>query len=126
LAAIPIAVFTLIDAGTASSSPFQRTTKNRSRSRWNRVHFPLESAFTMRWKPRSRTTGICNMSLHSEESMKQRTATIANSTLMTDASAASIGASRTIPPLTLILLSLLTAACGTYNLGNVRPQANKG
>jgi hypothetical protein len=69
---------------------------------------------------------LCDMSLHSEESMKQRTATIANSTLMTDASAASIGASRTIPLLTLILLSLLTAACGTYNLGNVRPQANKG
>jgi hypothetical protein len=33
--------------------------ENRSRSHWNRVHVPLESAFTMRWKPRSRTTGIC-------------------------------------------------------------------
>jgi hypothetical protein len=25
--------------------------EKRSRSRWNRVHVPLESAFTMRWKP---------------------------------------------------------------------------
>jgi hypothetical protein len=25
--------------------------ENRSRSHWNRVHVPLESAFTMRWKP---------------------------------------------------------------------------
>jgi len=30
-----------------------------SRSRWNRVHVPLESAFTMRLKPWPRTTGIC-------------------------------------------------------------------
>jgi hypothetical protein len=25
--------------------------QKRSRSRWNRVHVPLESAFPMRWKP---------------------------------------------------------------------------
>jgi hypothetical protein len=25
--------------------------KNYSRSRWNRVHVPVESAFMMRWKP---------------------------------------------------------------------------
>jgi hypothetical protein len=32
---------------------------------------------------------------------------------------------RTILRLALISLPLLTAACGTYNLGNVRPQATK-
>ncbi len=39
---IPVAGLTIIDAGTASSSPFQRSQKN--------VHVHLESAFTMRWK----------------------------------------------------------------------------
>jgi hypothetical protein len=46
LGAIPIAVFMIIDAGTASSSPFQRTPKIDPPSRWNRVLVPLESAFT--------------------------------------------------------------------------------
>jgi hypothetical protein len=48
---IPIAVFTLIDAGTASSSTFQRMTKIVHDHAGIRVHVPLESAFTMRRKP---------------------------------------------------------------------------
>jgi hypothetical protein len=32
---------------------------------------------------------------------------------------------RTISRLTLLFLSLLTTACGTFNLGNVHPQSNK-
>ena len=40
LKVIPITVFTLIDAGTASSSAFQREPKS--------VHVRSESAFTMR------------------------------------------------------------------------------
>jgi len=51
---IPIAVFIRIDAGTASASPFQRMTKIVHDHAGIRVHVPLESMFTMRWKPRSR------------------------------------------------------------------------
>lgn len=46
---IPIGVFTLIDAGTASSSPFQRTTKI--------VHDHAGIVFTIRWNMRSRCDG---------------------------------------------------------------------
>jgi hypothetical protein len=56
---IPIAVFTRIDAGTASSSAFQRTLKIVHDHAGIVVHVRLESAFTMRWKPRSPSTGIC-------------------------------------------------------------------
>ena len=48
-AAIPIAVITIIDAGTASSSPFQQTTKS--------VHDHAGIVFTFRWNPRSRCAG---------------------------------------------------------------------
>jgi hypothetical protein len=58
-AAIPIAVFTFIDAGAASSSPFQRTPQIVHDHAGIRVHVLLESAFTMRWKLRSPSTGIC-------------------------------------------------------------------
>jgi hypothetical protein len=51
LAAIPIAVFTLIDAGTASSSPFQRTTKI--------VHDHAGIVFMFPWNLRSRCAGNC-------------------------------------------------------------------
>jgi len=46
---IPIAVFTRIDTGTASSSPFQRTPKN--------VHDHDGIVFTFKWNPRSRCAG---------------------------------------------------------------------
>jgi hypothetical protein len=46
---IPIAVFTRIDAGTASSSPFQRTAKI--------VHDDAGIVFTFVWNPRSRCAG---------------------------------------------------------------------
>jgi hypothetical protein len=46
---IPIAGFTRIDAGTASSSPFQPTTKF--------VHDHAGIVFTFRWNPRSRCAG---------------------------------------------------------------------
>jgi hypothetical protein len=62
-AVIPIAVFTRIDAGTASSSAFQRTLKIVHDHAGIRVHVRLESAFTMRWKPRSRSTGICSVTV---------------------------------------------------------------
>jgi len=55
---IPIAVFMIIDAGTASASPFQRMTKIVHDHAGIRVHIPLESMFTMPWKPRSRWAGI--------------------------------------------------------------------
>jgi hypothetical protein len=45
-AAIPIAVFTLIDAGTASLSPFQRTPKIVHDHAGIRFRVRLESAFT--------------------------------------------------------------------------------
>jgi len=48
-AVIPIAVFTSIDAGTASSSPFQRTPKY--------VHDHAGIVFTFRWNLRSRCAG---------------------------------------------------------------------
>jgi hypothetical protein len=57
---IPIAVFIGIDAGTTSSSAFQRTPNIVHDHAGIRVHDRLESAFTMRWKPRSRSTGICS------------------------------------------------------------------
>jgi hypothetical protein len=60
-AVIPMAGFMVIDAGTASSSPFQRTTKIVHDHDGIRVHDPLESAFTMRWKPRTPCAGICSM-----------------------------------------------------------------
>jgi hypothetical protein len=50
---IPIAIFTRIDASTASSSAFQRTLKIVHDHAGIGVHVRLESAFTMRWKPRS-------------------------------------------------------------------------
>jgi hypothetical protein len=56
---IPIAVFTRIDAGTASSSAFQQKPKIVHDHAGIRVHVDLESAFTMRWKPRSPWAGIC-------------------------------------------------------------------
>jgi hypothetical protein len=59
-AVIPIAVFTRIDAGTASSSAFQRLLKIVHDHAGIAVHVRLESVFTMRWKPRSPWTGICN------------------------------------------------------------------
>jgi len=46
---IPIAVFTIIDAGTASSSPFQRTPKI--------VHDHDGIVFTFAWNTRSRCAG---------------------------------------------------------------------
>jgi hypothetical protein len=60
---IPIAVFTRIDAGTASSSAFQQLLKIVHDHAGIPVHVRLESAFTMRWKPRSPWTGICNTSI---------------------------------------------------------------
>jgi hypothetical protein len=42
-AVIPIAVFIIIDAGSPSRASLHCTPEN--------VHVPLESAFTMRWKP---------------------------------------------------------------------------
>jgi hypothetical protein len=57
---IPIAIFTRIDASTASSSAFQLKSKSVHDHAGIRVHVRLESAFTMRWKPRSPSTGICN------------------------------------------------------------------
>jgi hypothetical protein len=48
-AVIPIAVFMIIDAGTASSSPFQRTPKY--------VHDHAGIVFTFRWNMRSRCAG---------------------------------------------------------------------
>ena len=48
-AVIPIAVFLIIDAGTASSSPFQRIPKN--------VHDHPGIVFTFYWNPRSRCAG---------------------------------------------------------------------
>jgi hypothetical protein len=60
-ALIPIAVFTIIDAGTASASPFQRLTKIVHERAGFCVHVPLEYAFTMRWKPRSPSAGICRL-----------------------------------------------------------------
>jgi hypothetical protein len=48
-AMMPIAVLTLIDAGTASSSPFQRTPKY--------VHDHAGIVFTFRWNMRSRCAG---------------------------------------------------------------------
>ncbi len=50
-----------IDASTASASPFQRTLKIVHDDAGIRVHVRLESAFTMRWKPRSPSTGICSL-----------------------------------------------------------------
>jgi len=46
---IPIAVFIIIDAGTASSSPFQRTPKL--------VHDHAGIVFTFAWNTRSRCAG---------------------------------------------------------------------
>jgi hypothetical protein len=60
-AVIPITVFTLIDAGTASSSAFRRKPKGVHDHAGIRVHVRPESAFTMRWKPRSRWAGICTL-----------------------------------------------------------------
>jgi hypothetical protein len=57
---IPIAVFAHIDAGTASSSPFQRTAKNVHDDA-GIVFMFVWIAFTMRWKPPSPTAGICRM-----------------------------------------------------------------
>jgi hypothetical protein len=57
---IPIAIFTRIDASTASSSAFQIKSKSVHDHAGIRVHVRLESAFTMRWKPRSPSTGICS------------------------------------------------------------------
>lgn len=56
----PIAVITLIDASTAWWSALRRIHPMRQRSGWNRVHDPLESAFTSRWNSRPRWTGIIN------------------------------------------------------------------
>jgi hypothetical protein len=42
-AVIPIAVFIIIDAGTPSRASLHCRPEN--------VHVPLESGFTMRWKP---------------------------------------------------------------------------
>ena len=42
-AVIPIAVFIIIDAGTPSRASLHCTPEN--------VHVPLESEFTVRWKP---------------------------------------------------------------------------
>jgi hypothetical protein len=50
---IPIAVFMIIDAGTASSSAFQQMTKIVHDHVGIRVHVHLEFVFTMCWKPRS-------------------------------------------------------------------------
>jgi hypothetical protein len=61
---IPIAAFVSIDAGTASSSPFQRATEIVHDHAGIPVHVPLESAFTMRWKPRSLCAGICSRGSH--------------------------------------------------------------
>jgi hypothetical protein len=47
LAVIPIAVVSLIDAGTASSSPCQRLPKSAHDHAEIRVHISLRSAFTM-------------------------------------------------------------------------------
>jgi len=49
LTTIPIAVIPIIDAGTASLSPFQQTTKIVHDHAGIGVHVRLESAFTMRW-----------------------------------------------------------------------------
>jgi hypothetical protein len=57
---ISIASLMIIDAGTASSSAFQRIAKIVHDHAGIGVHVCLESAFTMRWKPRSPWTGICN------------------------------------------------------------------
>ena len=43
----------IVNGNTADS-------QKRSRSQWNRVHVPLEFAFTMRWKPRTPCAGICS------------------------------------------------------------------
>jgi hypothetical protein len=59
LTTIPIAVIPIIDAGTASLSPFQQTIKIVHDHAGIGVHVRPEWAFTMRWKPRSRSTGIC-------------------------------------------------------------------
>jgi hypothetical protein len=48
-AVIPIAGFMIIDAGTASSSPFQHTPKI--------VHHHAGIVFTFIWNPRSRCAG---------------------------------------------------------------------
>jgi hypothetical protein len=48
-AVMPIAVLTLIDAGTASSSPFHRTSKS--------VHDHAGIVFTFSWNPCSRCPG---------------------------------------------------------------------
>ena len=53
----------IIDAGTASLSPFQQTTKIVHDHAGIGVHVRLESAFTMRWKQRSRWAGICTVGL---------------------------------------------------------------
>jgi hypothetical protein len=53
---IPIAAFVSIDAGTASSSPFQRATEIVHDHAGIRVHVRLECVFTMHWKPRSFST----------------------------------------------------------------------
>jgi len=60
---IPIAVFMIIDAGTASSSAFQQMTKIVHDHAGIGVHVRLQFVFTMRWKPRSCSTGICTESL---------------------------------------------------------------
>jgi hypothetical protein len=68
----------------------------------------------------------------SENSMEWPTAMIVNPAPRTSATSSSAVClhvefvlRRTILRLALISLPLMTAACGTYNLGNVRPQANK-
>ncbi len=62
-ALIPIAVFKIIDAGTASASPFQRLTIIVHDHAGIHVHAPLESEFAMRWNPRSSWTGIITLIL---------------------------------------------------------------
>jgi hypothetical protein len=52
LTTIPIAVIAIIDAGTASLSPIQQTTKIVHDHAGIGVHVRLESAFTMRWSRR--------------------------------------------------------------------------
>jgi hypothetical protein len=63
-ALIPIVVFISIDAGTASSSAFQRKLKIVHDHAGIVVHVRLESAFTMRWKPCSPCAGICTWAQH--------------------------------------------------------------
>jgi hypothetical protein len=66
------------------------------------------------------------MGWQSKDSIESYTATIVNSALRTDDRFGSFEfAGRSISRLTLLSLSMLTAACGTYNLGNVRPQPNR-